>query len=64
MKNKMISAFKQDDKCRDQPDVRSKSQHSPVEATTSATGTGTPALIFLNYCYYYSVNAKTVHILT
>ena len=29
------------------------SQDSPLEATTNATGKGTPALIFLNYCYTF-----------
>lgn len=63
IKKKFVSAFKRDDKRRDQPDVRSKSHYSPLKATTSAAGLGNPALVFLNYYYYYCVNAKTVHIL-
>ena len=47
IKKKFVSVFKQDDKHRDQPDVRLKSQFSLLDATTSATGAGTPALIFL-----------------
>ena len=53
IKKKFVSAFKRNDKLRDQPDIRSMSQDSPLEATTNATGKGTPALIFLNYCYTF-----------
>ena len=49
IKKKFISAFKRDDKRRDQPDVRSKSHYSLLKATTSAAGSGNPALVFLNY---------------
>ena len=42
-----VSVFKRDDKHRDQPDVHSKSQFSLLDAIASATGAGTPALIFL-----------------
>ena len=52
IKEKFVSLFKQDDKHREQPDVCAKSQYPLLDATTSATGTGMSALIFLNYCYY------------
>ena len=53
IKKKFVSAFKRNEKLRDQPDVSSMSQDFPLEGTINATGKGTPALIFLNYCYTF-----------